>query len=60
MSGSHCTPHWGASIHLKKKKSSSVDMLVVGGADCSCIPESGSSAKAPSELLDRVFKSGLW
>ena len=36
MSGSHCTPHWGAAIHLKQKKSNSgqfplVELLVIVG-----------------------------
>ena len=56
MSGSHCTPHWGATIHLKqKKKSHSVDLLVVGGAAFACGP-SGSSTKVPARILGQIFQ----
>ena len=59
MSGSHCTPHWEATIHLKqKKKSHSVDLLVVGDAVLACgsgIPVTFQRA-VPARTLGQIFQ----
>ena len=52
MSGSHCTPHWGATIHFKPKKAKKVQFwtvtLVGTSVDCGT---SGSYKVCYSEQL---------